>query len=143
MRPHSSVSAPTTAPRSIRPALLDQDVQPSESLDAPLYSRLGLASVGDVRFHDQRGPARLADLGRERFQTVPTTGHERDGGTFLGEPSGGGGADATACTGDKGRGAGQFRRHGVLSSLLGYCMAVMAERHPWFVRRLPARRRRV
>ena len=97
--------------------IVDEDVQPSESLNGPLYGRLGLGSVGDVRFHDQRGPARLVDLGPERFQTVPATGHERDGGTFLGEPAGGGGANAAACTGDKGRGAGQFRHHGVLSFL--------------------------
>src|SRR5439155_11688508 len=61
---------------------------------------------------------------RERFQTVPATGHERDRGAFFGEPAGGGGPDAAACTGDKGRGAGQFRRHGVLSPLLVYGVAV-------------------
>ena len=27
-----------------------------------LYGRLGLGAVGDVRFHDQRGPAHLGDL---------------------------------------------------------------------------------
>jgi hypothetical protein len=50
---------------------------------------VGLGAVGDVRFHDQRGAARLVDLGGEGFQTVLAAGHQRDGGAVLGELEGG------------------------------------------------------
>jgi len=123
--------------------IVDEDVQASESLNGLLCGRLGLVAVGDVRLHDQRGAARLVDLGRECLQTVPATGHERDGGTFLGEPAGGGSADAAACTGDKGHGTGQSRRHGSLSFSLGNRMAVDVKASPRCVRPSPATHRRM
>jgi hypothetical protein len=92
--------------------IVDQGVQPSESLDGLLYGRLGLGAVGDVRFHGQRGASRLVDLGGEGLQAVPAAGHERDAGTVPGEPAGGGGTDTAARAGDEGGCAGQCRFHG-------------------------------
>jgi hypothetical protein len=98
--------------------IVDQRVQPPEPPGGLLDGRLGLGAVGDVGFHGQRGATRLADLGGESFQTVPAAGNERHGGTVLGEPAGGGSADAAARASDQGGGAGRFRFHGVLSCSL-------------------------
>jgi hypothetical protein len=65
--------------------IVDQGVQPSESPGGLLDGRLGLDTVGDVCFHDQRGAARLADVGGEGFQTVAAAGYQRDAGTVPGE----------------------------------------------------------
>src|SRR5260370_26788622 len=104
MRSHSSASASATGPQEHQAGIVDQRVQPPESLDGLPYGRLGLGAVGDVRFYGQRGAARLADLGGEGFKTVPAAGHQRDGGAMLGEPAGGGRADAAARAGDQGGG---------------------------------------
>src|SRR5258708_1854428 len=120
MRSHSSASASATGPQEHQAGVVDQGVQPPESLDGLLYGRLGLGAVGDVRFHRQRGAARLVDLGGEGFQTVPAAGNQRDRGAVLGEQAGGGSADAAARARDQGGGAGQFRFHGMFSRSLEY-----------------------
>jgi hypothetical protein len=68
--------------------------------------------VGAVGFHDQGGAAGLVDLGGEASSRVPAAGHQRHGGAVLGEPAGGGGADAAAGAGDQRGGPGQVRSHG-------------------------------
>jgi hypothetical protein len=103
-------------PQEHQAGVVDQGVQPSESLDGLLDGRLCLGAVGDVGFHGQGGAAGLVDLGGEGFQAVQAPGHQRDGGTVRCELAGGGGADPAARAGDEGDGAGQCRCHGVLSS---------------------------
>jgi hypothetical protein len=51
-------------------------------------------------------------------RTVRAASNQRHGGTVLGEPAGGGSADAAARTSDQGGGAGQCRFHGMLSCSL-------------------------
>ena len=90
------------------PALLTRISNPSESLSRLQYGRFGLRAVSDVRFHHERGAARLVDVRGQGLEAVAAAGHKRDGGTVLGELASGGGADTAARTGDEGGGASQF-----------------------------------
>jgi hypothetical protein len=86
--------------------VVDQDVQVAAPLDTVLHDCLGLRAVRDVGLHGQRGAAGLLDLAGEGFEAVHAAGHHYDGRAVLGEPAGGGLADAAARAGDEGDGSG-------------------------------------
>jgi hypothetical protein len=65
--------------------VVDERVQPSESLDGLVDSALGLGAVGDVRSDDERRAACRFDVGGKSFQSILAASDERDGGTALGE----------------------------------------------------------
>src|SRR5689334_22219668 len=74
MRSHCSTSASTTGPREHQPGVVDQGVEPPESIDGLLHGRFSLAAVGDVDFYHQRGAAGLLGLSGEGLQAVAATG---------------------------------------------------------------------
>lgn len=74
--------------------VVDQDVEPAEPVEDRLHRLPGLGAVGDAGLDGQPGAASGVDRGYQRVEAVLAPGDGSDGGVQLGEPAGGGFADA-------------------------------------------------